>query len=110
MSDTTVPAFELDAYLDRIDYTGGREPSLATLWAIHQRHVYAVPFENLDIHLGRGIRIDLPSLTQKLVHQRRGGYCFEQNTLFAAALREMGFTVTPLTARVRWNLPVDLPT
>jgi N-hydroxyarylamine O-acetyltransferase len=63
--------------------------------------VESIPFENLDILLGRPIRLDLPSLDAKLVASRRGGYCFEQNTLFAAALGGIGFTVTPLAARVR---------
>ena len=103
-------ALDLDAYFARIGYAGARTPTLDTFTAIHRAHVRAVPFENLDIQLGRGIRIDLPSIEEKLVRNRRGGYCFEQNTLFAAVLRELGFTVSPLVARVRWNLPVDLAT
>jgi N-hydroxyarylamine O-acetyltransferase len=103
-------AIDLDAYFARIRYSGTGEPSLATLTALHRAHVRAIPFEYFDIHLGRGIRLDLPSVEQKLVRDRRGGYCFEQNTLFAAVLRALGFTVAPLVGRVRWNLPADLPT
>jgi N-hydroxyarylamine O-acetyltransferase len=71
---------------------------LATL---HEAHVAAIPFENLDILLGKPILLDLPSLRRKLVDGRRGGYCFEQNTLFQAALQRLGFRVTSLAARVR---------
>jgi N-hydroxyarylamine O-acetyltransferase len=63
--------------------------------------VGAIPFENLDILLGRQISLDLAALQLKLVGGRRGGYCFEQNTLFRAALEALGFAVTSLAARVR---------
>jgi N-hydroxyarylamine O-acetyltransferase len=68
---------------------------------LHRAHALSIPFENLDILLGRPIRLDLDSLQAKLVEGRRGGYCFEQNSLFAAALGAIGFEVTPLAARVR---------
>ena len=100
----------LDAYFKRIGYSGTRSPSFATLAAIHEHHVRAIPFENLDIHLGRSIRLDLASLEQKLIHARRGGYCFEQNGLLAAVLRAIGFAVTPLIARVRWQLSAEQQT
>jgi N-hydroxyarylamine O-acetyltransferase len=96
---------DLDAYFARIGYSGPREPSLAVLNAVHAHHVRAIPFENIDVLLGRGIRIDLLSIEQKLVKGRRGGYCFEQNGLFSAVLRALGFAVTPLIARVRWQVP-----
>ena len=67
----------------------------------HRAHCAAIPFENLDILLGRPIALDLPALEAKLVRARRGGYCFEQNTLFQAALEALGFRVTALAARVR---------
>jgi N-hydroxyarylamine O-acetyltransferase len=100
----------LDAYFARIGYTGPREATLATLRALQLLHVGAIPFENLDVLLGRGVKIDLESVEQKLVHAHRGGYCFEQNTLFAAVLRALGFHVTPLLGRVRWNKPADVRT
>ena len=108
MSDlvATTP-LDLDAYFARIGYSGARAPTLAVLAEIQRRHVYSIPFENLDIHLGRPIRIDLPSITQKLIAGKRGGYCFEQNTLLRAALRALGFKVTSLIGRVRWLVPVD---
>jgi len=91
---------QLEAYLARIGYSGPREPTHAVLDAVHQAHVQHIPFENLDIMLGRGIRVDLGSVRAKLVDAKRGGYCFEQNTLLCASLREMGFDVDVLLARV----------
>src|SRR6185369_15650915 len=92
---------DLDAYLARIAYPGPREPTGAVLDALHEAHVTAIPFENLDVRLHRPISLTLPDLEAKLVAGGRGGYCFEQNTLFAAVLRELGFVVRTLEARVR---------
>ncbi len=92
---------DLSAYLRRIGLAKEQVPGVGSLFALHRAHAESIPFENLDILLGRPIRLDLPSLEAKLVAARRGGYCFEQNTLFAAALATLGFTVTPLAARVR---------
>ncbi|MFM8619292.1 MAG: arylamine N-acetyltransferase family protein [Opitutaceae bacterium] len=103
-------AIDLEAYLARIGYTGSRAPDFATLAAIHAGHAGVIPFENLDILLGRLIATDLPSIERKLVRDRRGGYCFEQNALLGAALRQLGFAVTPLIGRVRWQIPDDVPT
>ena len=105
----TGEALDLDAYLRRVDHRGGREPTLATLQALHLAHATHIPFENLDILLGRPIRIDLGSLQAKLVAGGRGGYCFEQNTLFAAVLGALGFEVTLLAARVRFGATRVLP-
>jgi N-hydroxyarylamine O-acetyltransferase len=102
-------SLDLDAYLARIGHRGSVEPTLATLRALHFAHVTHIPFENLDILLGRAIRIDLESLQEKLVGAGRGGYCFEQNTLFAGVLREIGFDVTLLAARVRFGTTRVLP-
>ena len=98
---TTPDSLNLDAYLERIGYTGPHEASLETLTALHAAHVGSIPFENVDVLLGRPIRLDLASLQAKLVDRRRGGYCFEQNTLFAAVLRHLDYRVTTLEARVR---------
>jgi N-hydroxyarylamine O-acetyltransferase len=92
---------DLEAYLARIGHTGDLDPTVETLTALHRAHVLSIPFENLDILLGRPIRLDLASLQAKLVHGGRGGYCFEQNSLFAAVLEHLGFEVTSLAARVR---------
>lgn len=96
-------ALDLPAYLARIGYSGGFAPTRATLDALHAAHATAIPFENLDILLGRPIRLDLASVQAKLVAGRRGGYCFEQNALFAAVLEHFGFAVTRLAARVRFR-------
>lgn len=103
------PAFELAAYLRRIEHHGPVEPDLPTLRALHLAHATHIPFENLDILLQRPIRLDLASLQSKLVHGGRGGYCFEQNTLFAAALRALGFQIETLIARVRFRVTQMLP-
>jgi len=102
-------AFDLDAYFRRIGYGGPARPDLATLAALHARQVDAIPFESLDPLMGRPVRLDIASLQAKLVDSRRGGYCFEQNGLFKAALEAIGFTVAGLGGRVRWMSPPDAP-
>ena len=97
------PTLDLDAYLARIAYAGTLDPTLETLKALHFAHTSAIPFENLDILLGRVISLNLADLQAKLVTSRRGGYCFEQNALFAAALESLGFDVIRLAARVRFG-------
>jgi N-hydroxyarylamine O-acetyltransferase len=91
---------DLDAYLRRIGYDGPLEPSGATLAGLHRAHLAAIRFENLDIMLGRGVRVDLESIQAKLVDGRRGGYCYEHGQLFGAALERLGFGVDRLLARV----------
>ncbi|MGC1816544.1 MAG: arylamine N-acetyltransferase [Casimicrobiaceae bacterium] len=93
-------AFDLDAYLERIEWAGGLGPSHATLAGLLDAHMSHIPFENLDVLLGRGVRLDLESVQDKLVGARRGGYCFEHGTLFAAALEAIGFEPVRHTARV----------
>jgi N-hydroxyarylamine O-acetyltransferase len=108
---TAEPAAELDldAYLARVGYAGPLRPTADVLADLHLAHATRIPFENLDILLGRPIRIDLGSVQTKLVAANRGGYCFEQNTLLAAGLIRLGFRVTPLAARVRYNTDRVLP-
>jgi N-hydroxyarylamine O-acetyltransferase len=98
-------SIDLDAYCARIGYDGPRAPTLETLNALHRLHPLAIPFENLDPLLGREVRLDAESLHQKMVREERGGYCYEQNLLFANALRALGFDVTELAARVVWMVP-----
>jgi N-hydroxyarylamine O-acetyltransferase len=88
------------AYLRRIGYDGGLEPAAETLAALQYAHLLTVPFENLDIHLGRPLSLELPRLFDKVVRRRRGGFCFELNGLLAALLRELGFRVDQVSARV----------
>ena len=99
----------LDAYIARIGYDGPREATLEVLRLLHALHPAAIPFENLDPLLGRPVSLDLDALQSKLLGQRRGGYCFEQNALFRSALEAIGFAVTPLIARVVWMAPPDRP-
>lgn len=98
---------DLDAYFARIAYAGDRAPTLATLNAISAAHVAAIPFENLDVLRGVPIELDSEALERKLVHARRGGYCFEQNALLLEVLAQLGFRVQPISARVRWGRPRD---
>lgn len=92
---------DVDAYLERLGHKGEVKADLDTLRALHRAHVATIPFENLEIMLGRPILLDLEALQNKLVRRRRGGYCYEQNLLFAAALERIGFQVTGRGARVR---------
>jgi N-hydroxyarylamine O-acetyltransferase len=91
---------DLDAYFERIQWDGGTRPTFDTLAGILHAHMSHIPFENLDVLLGRGVRIDLDSLQDKLVRDHRGGYCFEHGTLFAAVLEQIGFKATRHSARV----------
>ncbi|HJZ46080.1 MAG TPA: arylamine N-acetyltransferase [Roseiflexaceae bacterium] len=91
---------DVRAYLRRIGYNGTVAPTTATLRELHRAHLLAVPFENLDIHLGRPITLDQDALFDKVVTRRRGGFCYELNGLFAALLRAIGFQVTLLSAGV----------
>jgi N-hydroxyarylamine O-acetyltransferase len=102
-------ALNLDVYLGRIGYSGRLQPDPAVLEAIHLAHATHIPFENLDILLKRPIRLDLESLQAKLVTGGRGGYCFEQNLLFSAALQRLGFSVRQLAARVIYPSGRKLP-
>jgi N-hydroxyarylamine O-acetyltransferase len=90
---------DADAYLARLDYSGPRTPDAETLRALHRAHLYAVPFENLDIPLGQPISLDPDALFEKIVTRRRGGFCYELNGLFAGLLWALGFRVTLLAAR-----------
>ena len=91
---------DIAAYLARIRYTGPTAPSPETLRALHLAHLYAVPFENLDISLHRPITCDEQRFYHKIVDLRRGGFCYELNGSFTALLRELGFRTTLLSARV----------
>jgi N-hydroxyarylamine O-acetyltransferase len=92
--------FDLDAYLERIGVGPLLGSDRSGLDRIHLAHLRSIPFENLDIHLGRAIRVDIESVFSKLVLSRRGGYCFEHNTLLAAAIESLGYDVVRLGARV----------
>jgi N-hydroxyarylamine O-acetyltransferase len=97
VTDWGVDELDLDAYLRRI---GVSEP---TLHNIHTAHVATIPFENITVLLGETPRLDLPALQAKLVGRRRGGYCYEHNLLYSAALERLGIPVTRLAARSEIN-------
>ena len=91
---------DLNAYLERINYHGPTVPSAETLRALQLAHLRTVPFENLSIHAGEPIVLGDEALFAKIVKNRRGGFCYECNGLFAALLRTLGFDVTMLSAEV----------
>lgn len=95
---------DLAAYLARIGVASGSSlrADEATLRRLVWGHVSTIAFENVDVQLGRPIRLDLEAIERKLVGSRRGGYCFEQNALFAAVMVQLGYEVETLAARVRW--------
>jgi len=93
-------SFDLDAYLERIGLRG--RPALAE---VHRAHSTTIPFENIEPHLGGAVSLASEDLERKLVHERRGGYCFEQNLLLAAAMRALGAEVEMYLGRVRVGAP-----
>lgn len=100
-------AFDLARYFQRIGYTGPREATLDVLRRIHALHPLAIPFENLNPIRELAVHVDLPSVVAKLIDGGRGGYCFEQNLIFATALKHLGFDVTPMIGRVVWGRSFD---
>ncbi|MGH7101203.1 MAG: arylamine N-acetyltransferase family protein [Acetobacteraceae bacterium] len=99
--------FDLDAYLGRIRWRGAILADYATLAGLLAAHIARIPFENFDVLLGRGVSLDLSALQAKLVGARRGGYCFEHATLFAAVLETIGFRPVRHAARVIAFRPPD---
>jgi N-hydroxyarylamine O-acetyltransferase len=94
--------FDLAAYLDRIGLSG--RPSFAEM---HRAHVRRILFENLDPLVGLAVTLTPEAIEDKVVHRGRGGYCFEQNLLFKAALQAMDLRVEPMLARTRNGRPAD---
>ncbi len=105
----TASGFDVDAYCARINYTGPIEASVAALRQLHSAHVHNVPFENLDILLGKPLSLRADDLFAKIVGCKRGGYCYEVNSLFAMALTAIGFQVQCLLARVLFNVTAIYP-
>jgi N-hydroxyarylamine O-acetyltransferase len=97
---------DLDAYFERIQWGGGTNPTFETLAGLLRAHLLQIPFENFDVLLGRGVRLDIAGVQAKLVHAHRGGYCFEHATLFAAVLEKLGFQTLRHTARVVIFAPI----
>jgi N-hydroxyarylamine O-acetyltransferase len=95
----------LDAYFARTGFTGATARTVDTLNRLALAHVKSIPFENLDVLLNRPINLDDSAVDDKLLTCRRGGYCFEQNTLMLRVLQTLGFDVEPISARVRYQRP-----
>ncbi|MEU9984254.1 arylamine N-acetyltransferase [Streptomyces sp. NPDC050856] len=100
------------AYLRRIGATHPARPDAHALRELQLRHLLTVPFENLSIHLGEDIVLEEKALLDKVVHARRGGFCYELGGAFGALLRDLGFDVAHLQARVieeegRFGIPYD---
>jgi N-hydroxyarylamine O-acetyltransferase len=102
-------AFDQEAWLARIGYDDPATPTLDALHRLIAAHAYAIAYESLDIMLGRTPRLDLVSLQNKMIGRDRGGYCLEQNMLFRAGLRSIGFDVTSLQGRFVRGLAIDAP-
>ncbi len=102
---TSPAAVDLEAYFARICYRGPISVGVETLHGLAAAHTAALPFNNVDILLGRPVPLDIASLQQKLVVEGRGGYCFEQNGLMCHVLRQLGFKVRPMGGRVRMDQP-----
>lgn len=98
---------DLDAYFERIGFSGEVTADRATLEKLVAAHTGSIPFENLNPFLGLPVPLSLDALTNKLIRQQRGGYCYEQNGLFSQVLETIGFEVTPLAARVVWMQSED---
>jgi N-hydroxyarylamine O-acetyltransferase len=87
-------------YLERIGFQGKPEANLNTLISLQKKHLYSIPFENLDIHTGKKIVLDINLFEDKIINNKRGGFCYELNGLFYELLKEIGFDVTMISARV----------
>lgn len=110
MGEWNIDDVDVDAYHERlgVERVGGA-PHFAMLARLHRAHVTAIPFENLEPFLGSAPSLALADIADKLVTRRRGGYCFEQNLLFAAVLERSGFRVDRLAARVRMGRDIAAP-
>lgn len=91
---------DIAAYLHRIGFTRSVRPDLATLDALHRAHLEAIPFEDLDVQLGRPVTQDIEAVFDKIVRRKRGGWCYEMNGLFGWVLQEIGFDVTRMAGGV----------
>ena len=100
--------FDIDRCLNRINYQGSRQPELQTLQDLQLAFVSSVPFENLDIHLGRKIELSVDKIFNKIVEEGRGGFCYECNTLFHAILNSLGFDVTYVAATMQLAVAMNI--
>src|SRR5687767_1260505 len=98
---------DIQAYFDRVGFTGVARPDLATLKVLHRAHALAISYENLDVQLGRPVTTDPAAAFEKIVRRGRGGWCYEMNGLLGAALDEIGFEVTRLAGAVMRSVRGD---
>ena len=105
----TTSSFDQQAWLKRIGYGGPLEPTLSTLRQLTFAHSHAIAYESLDIMLGRTPKLDVGALQHKMIFGGRGGYCLEQNMLFRAGLRSLGYQATSLQGRVVRGMAIDAP-
>jgi N-hydroxyarylamine O-acetyltransferase len=105
----TASSFDQQAWLKRIGYGGPLEPTLGTLHQLIFAHSHAIAYESLDIMLGRTPKLDVGTLQRKMIFGGRGGYCLEQNMLFRAGLRSLGYQITSLQGRVVRGMAIDAP-
>jgi N-hydroxyarylamine O-acetyltransferase len=99
---------DLAAYFERIGFAGEAKPDVTTLTALHRAHLQAVPYENLDVQLGRPLTPDPAAAIEKIVGRGRGGWCYEMNGVFGAALSEIGFKVTRMAGAANRELLGDI--
>src|SRR3954468_22736531 len=106
MTTEVTHAVDVAAYFDRIGYRGAAEPTVETVRALVAAHNGSIPFENLDPLMGIPVAdLSAAALTDKLVHRRRGGYCYEHNGLMGYVLEQLGFGIERLAGRVVWMNP-----
>ena len=105
----TVDELDLEAYWARLDYRGPMIVDGATLAQIHRAHIATIPFENLDVIIGRRVSVELARIQAKLVDTRRGGYCYEHGLLLGAVLTRLGYTVRRQLARIGGDLAEPRP-
>jgi len=112
MNDNDEPTIDLDAYQRRIglDLGSRAAPTLALLARLIEHHARAIPFENIEVMAGRVPALDTGALQAKMLLQKRGGYCFEQNNLLRSCLLQLGYEVQRLEARVRAGVPAEVVT
>ncbi len=109
MPDEAGEEVDLSAYFTRIGYSGATEPTLDVLHALQRLHTATIPFDGVDVFMGRTVDLAPAAVDAKLIAQGRGGYCYEQNGLFSRVLLALGFNVTRLIGRVSWLAPPDAP-
>ncbi|MEG0260402.1 MAG: arylamine N-acetyltransferase [Lysinibacillus sp.] len=98
---------QVEQYLQHIQFKGYLEPSVTLLGILQTRHLHTIPYENLDVVLNNQMSFEIPALFNKLIHEKRGGNCFELNILYSWLLSELGFSVTNRYAQFWRNVDVD---